>query len=217
MKKTVIRVSVAALTASSLIGNAWAGCVSAADMAALKTAAMQQELMVAAFSCHAIGLYNHFVRSHQPELIRSDAQLKAYFVQRDSAKRGEAGYHTYKTELANAASLRSLHDDAFCDRANADFDLADSNAELSAAVDEHRWPIEATYHACRVGDAPTIVTASGQAPPARTRPAEPDYTPADRMFNPATRGGREASTGDEGKASNLKMPTPHRHLEGDAL
>src|SRR5690348_9929713 len=107
MKKTVIRVSVAALTASSLIGNAWAGCVSTADMAALKTAAMQQELMVAAFSCHAIGLYNHFVRSHQPELIRSDAQLKAYFVQRDSAKRGEAGYHTYKTELANAASLRS--------------------------------------------------------------------------------------------------------------
>src|SRR5579862_8593306 len=111
MKKTMtMRASAALLTAISLSGTAWGGCVSDADMAALKTAALQQELMVAAFSCHDVALYNRFVRSHQPELIDSDARLKAYFIQRDGGKRGEAAYHTYKTELANSSSLNSLRD-----------------------------------------------------------------------------------------------------------
>ena len=34
--------------------------------AALKTAAIQQELMVAGFTCNALPQYNHFVTEHQP-------------------------------------------------------------------------------------------------------------------------------------------------------
>jgi len=208
MKKTMIRVSAAALAASSLIGNAWAGCVSNADMAALKTAAMQQELMVAAFSCHAIDQYNRFVRAHQPELIQSDGRLKAYFMQRDGGKRGEASYHTYKTELANASSLRSLHDDAFCDRAGEDFDMAVNTASLSSVVAEHHWPIETTYHACRLGDQAVLSDSSAEAPPAQTRLADRrDPAPSHR------------SQGDDDRntRADMKTPLPHHHLEGDSF
>ena len=215
MKTISTRAGAAILAAAGLVGNAWAGCVSSVDMAALKTAAMQQELMVAAFSCHDIGLYNRFVRSHQPELIRSDARLKAYFVQRDGARGGEASYHTYKTELANSSSLRSARSaEEFCDRASADFDLADSHSLLSAAVDEHRWAIEAIYHACRPSDAPLLADASAESPPSRTDLADADS--ARRDTRPA-RGGHQRAEQDSSAQSEVKTPQPHRPLDGDAL
>src|SRR6185295_4067922 len=107
------------LTANFLVANALgATCVDADDVAALRTAAIQQELMVAALTCHDINRYNHFVLSRRAELIDSDARLKAFFIHRS----GEAGYHAYKTELANAASLRSIRrSEAFCSHADAVF------------------------------------------------------------------------------------------------
>jgi len=210
-----MRAGAAILAAAGLAGNAWAGCVSNADMAALKTAAMQQELMVAAFSCHDIALYNQFVRSHQPELVRSDARLKAYFIQRDGARAGEASYHTYKTELANSSSLRSIRStDEFCDRAGADFDLAGSHAMLSAAVDEHRWAIESIYHACHPSDAPILADASTEPPPSRTEFADADD--ARRDVRPMRSGGRRPER-DSSAQSEVKTPAPHRPLDGDAL
>ena len=67
---------------------------------ALKTAAVQQQLMVAAFMCHDADVYNRFVQTYQGDLQRSDAVLKSYFVHRDGG-RGEADYDTYKTRAAN--------------------------------------------------------------------------------------------------------------------
>ena len=127
--------------------GAWASnCATPADMAALRTAALQQELMVAAFSCHAIQQYNQFVLAHRAELIDSDGRLKAYFVH---ARGGEAGYHTYKTELANASSLRSIRDtDAFCSGAADDFDQADDMENLSAVLDSHEWRNSISFEAC---------------------------------------------------------------------
>jgi len=55
------------------------GCARPADMNALRTAAMQQRLMVAALSCGESQSYNQFVRSYQPELQASDKNLQAYF------------------------------------------------------------------------------------------------------------------------------------------
>jgi hypothetical protein len=217
MKQTM-RVGAAMLAAASLTGNAWAGCVSDADMAALRTAAMQQELMVAAFSCHDIDLYNHFVRSHQPELIQSDARLKAYFVQRDGGRRGEASYHSYKTELANASSLRSIRStEEFCDRAGADFDASEGLASLAPAVERHRWAIEAMYQGCRADEA--AFPASLETPPSRTelvaRMDRPDTpTPSHPYTSPRP---ETPETAPRAARSEIKTPLPHRRLGGESL
>jgi len=122
----------------SLISAASAECASRSDRDALRTAAMQQELMVAALKCHDVNEYNRFVLSHQPELIRSDQALEAYF-QRAGQARGTATYNKYKTELANAASLRSSQDpDGFCSDAGRTFEFAlrpMSLSEIVASVD----------------------------------------------------------------------------------
>ena len=86
MISMMMRAGVAMLVAASLTGNAWAGCISPADMAALKTAAMQQELMVASFSWHDIDLYYHLVWSLQPDLIHPDARLISFFSQLDCVR-----------------------------------------------------------------------------------------------------------------------------------
>jgi hypothetical protein len=127
----------AVLLTSMAATNAWsAACVNDNDVTALETAALQQELMVAAFTCHNESRYNDFVRAHRPELLRSDAAVKAFFVNRG---KGEAAYHTFKTDLANSAAMSSASGDSFCGQAAAKFDRAErarnlggySNAYLS--------------------------------------------------------------------------------------
>jgi hypothetical protein len=100
---------------------------SAADLcdpgaaAAIKTAAVQQELMVAGFTCGAMAQYNRFVLAYQPELQKSDADLMSYFRHRDGRV---AGYDSYKTKVANLAASRSAAEGGrYCqamDRAFAD-------------------------------------------------------------------------------------------------
>jgi hypothetical protein len=219
MKNTAVR-SVAALLATiAMAGDGWGGCVSERDMAALKTAALQQELMVAAFSCHDIASYNHFVRAHQPELIDSDGQLKAYFVRRDGGRRGEASYHTYKTELANSSSLRSIRStNEFCDRADADFDAVEGRAGLSAARDNHRWAIEAIYHVCGSENAPILADASAEAPSFRTELGDREAPSGFASRAPFIhRSHTPNGEPDEARSSDVKTPKEHRHLEGDSL
>ena len=81
-----------------------AGCASPGDASALKTAVMQQELMVAALQCHEADAYNRFVMTYRGELQSSDAALKAFFVRR-GGEHGEAGYDTFKTKAANLSAL----------------------------------------------------------------------------------------------------------------
>src|SRR5690242_14438687 len=103
--------------ACSLLFNPAMGsesCVSPSDATALKTAAVQQQLMVAAFMCHDSSAYNRFVRAYQTDLQQSDASLKTYFVHR-MGRRGEAAYDTYKTKAANLSALsQAKNDRAFC-------------------------------------------------------------------------------------------------------
>ncbi len=156
MRKTMTVALASLLAATGLTTAANANCASAGEIAALKTAALQQALMVAAFNCHAIRQYNRFVLDHRAELVESDARLKAYFVHDHG---GEAGYHTYKTELANASSLRSIRDtDAFCARADDAFEMA-AGPTLSAVLEA--WP-GTSYPICARGA--TEVAAASPAP-----------------------------------------------------
>ena len=116
-------------------------CVSRSDAMALKTAAVQQQLMVAAFMCHDANAYNHFVRTYQADLQESDASLKSYFVHR-LGRRGEAAYDTYKTKVANLSALSQAKDDrAFCGKAARLFaDARESRVSLSSFVEDAPSP-----------------------------------------------------------------------------
>lgn len=111
-----IKAGVLGFALSSFIGNAWAQdvCARALDITALQAAAVQQELMVAAFACNDFGLYNSFVIAYQTDLQNSDRTLLDFFLRVKPAT-GAADYHTYKTKLANSYSLRSIADkQAYC-------------------------------------------------------------------------------------------------------
>jgi len=116
-------------------------CVSRSDAMALKTAAVQQQLMVAAFMCRDTNAYNGFVRTYQTDLQESDATLKAYFVHR-LGRRGEAAYDTYKTKVANLSALsQAKNDRAFCGAADRLFAEARENrASLSSFVEDAPSP-----------------------------------------------------------------------------
>ena len=76
------RLLYAAFVLSLLAGNAWAAgsCVRPQDVTALRTAALQQQLMVAALTCHDVAAYNRFVISHQGALQVSDKALMDFFA-----------------------------------------------------------------------------------------------------------------------------------------
>ena len=124
--KQILRIGTTLLVCSGLASPAWAGgaCMRQREAMALKAAAIQQQLMVAALSCRQTQLYNHFVVAYRSDLRKSDADLRHYFERRDG-RRGIAAYHAYKTKLANAASLDSLHNiTGYCAKARATFGTA---------------------------------------------------------------------------------------------
>src|SRR5882724_10777728 len=141
-----MRLFVAAMTgiACSVLFNPAMGsesCVSRSDAMALKTAAVQQQLMVAAFMCHDTNAYNRFVLAYQIDLRESDGSLKNYFVRR-LGSRGEAAYDTYKTKVANLSALSQARNDrAFCGEADRLFaEARKGRASLSSFVEDAPSP-----------------------------------------------------------------------------
>jgi len=127
--------SFTALIAITAQGHAADLCDPVAS-AALKTAAVQQELMVAGFTCGAARQYNRFVIAHQMELRQSDANLMAYFKKRDHGR--EAGYDSYKTKAANLSAYRSARDGALYCRAIArDFQAAEHSNLMDFTAGAH--------------------------------------------------------------------------------
>jgi hypothetical protein len=150
MNRTVSRVASLLAGLSLMANGAWAGstCAAPQDVTALKTADLQQFLMVAALTCNKVPAYNGFVTSHQGELQKSDKVLLSYFMGRN-AQTGDADYNAYKTALANAASLKSLHDPAFCQGAEAAYAAALDHTKLVAQlVSEQPPPIKLVYTSC---------------------------------------------------------------------
>ena len=168
--KTIRTTAAAAAALSMLATQAWAaGCTGERDALALKTAAVQQELMVAAFTCGDTEGYNRFVTSYQRELQDSDATLLAYFQRTGST----ADYHSYKTSLANDFSLISARNTQFCGAANAAFNTAldPSHPALEQIVEEQPVTVSEDGGSCGVG-----VTSSE---PAQLLPHESDMAAPD--------------------------------------
>lgn len=132
-------------------------CNSPRDVAALKTAALQQRLMVAALTCKSTAAYNRFVLAHRAELQRSDADLKDYFVAK-GGESGEAAYDTYKTKVANlAAHGPAIDARAFCASTADEFDALSASPEgLMHALAAERLPA----NVCRA----PVLTAAAQMP-----------------------------------------------------
>jgi hypothetical protein len=140
--------SIVAMMAMAQNALAGEGCVRHREMVALETAALQQKLMVAALSCHAIRLYNRFVISYRRDLQRSDNELKAFFIRHGSV----ADYHAFKTRLANNSSLASIGDtDSYCRNAYEEFDeaLSTRRHSLRALVADLHVRVDAPYEDCR--------------------------------------------------------------------
>jgi hypothetical protein len=148
-------------------------CERPEDALAVQTAALQQEMMVAAFECHDVASYNNFVLSHQTALQEADAALLAFFARANPQKAFD-DYNFYKTELANAASLHFLHDRQFCLKVNLDYraardrTLAQTLAEVPYTVDTGavrcNWPFRPTPVITA-----TVPSAANAGPPRRIR------------------------------------------------
>jgi len=144
------KVGCAAFAFCLFAGNVWAAayCSRPQDAIAVQVAALQQEMMVAAFMCHDVASYNRFVVSHQGELQESDRTLMNVFLQQD-AQTGSDDYNLFKTELANTSSLRSVDDPQFCRRINANFRVAlNENKPLAQLLPEIPYPIETSSVSC---------------------------------------------------------------------
>jgi hypothetical protein len=133
-------------------------CERPEDSAALRVAALQQEMMVAAFMCHDVAAYNDFVLSHRAALQESDRNLMAFF-QRANPQSGFDAYNLYKTELANTSSLRSLRDRYFCYRVKADFQAAKGRS-LDQLWEVLPYPVDTGSVRCL-----TATTAQVSPPP----------------------------------------------------
>jgi len=128
-KTAISLLALAAMTAQASAAD----LCNAQSAAALKTAVIQQELMVAGFTCGAMSQYNRFVADFQPALQKSDADLKAYFRSRDHGK--EAGYDSYKTKAANLSAYRSATEGArYCDATASAFAAASRSPTLNDFV-----------------------------------------------------------------------------------
>ena len=222
-----LKMGAAALALSLMAGNAWAAasCARPQDMRALQTAALQQQLMVAALTCHDTADYNRFVTSYRCELLESDLALIDFFLRQDAHK-GADGYNAYKTRLANVLSLRSLHDPQFCRSAKVAFDVAlNRKGSLAELASERPSLIQTGYTSCvpsvsettQMADAapryvPRYSDAAPQQPRAYDR-GNDDYDD-DASDNSDNRGGADNGPieNDDRSAYRYAYNAPHAYV-----
>jgi hypothetical protein len=88
-----------------------AGCASKDEAVALKVAALRQQLISAALSCHEGAAYHAMAMRHRSELAASDATLKTFFAPRG----GPASYTSFKNKAATLSlQLQARDGTAFC-------------------------------------------------------------------------------------------------------
>lgn len=196
----------AALVSLSLLGTAAAQaapCTTPAEWAALKSAAVQQELMVAGLTCQAIASYNRFVVAYRGELQASDADLKAYFIKRNGA-RGEAAYDTFKTKLANLSSLSEISNTSgFCASMRAAFAEV-GRQSLAQFVADQRLLIALPEQQFCMAD-PARPVFAGAAAPERLAAAEPVDSEA---AGPAYRAPSAMARAQRGSGAWVPPPYP---------
>jgi len=96
-------------------------CADPAEVTAMQTTAIQQQLMDAALACgdSARINYNAFQTRFSKDLRTSDALMLKMFTRVMGRAKGDKAYNLFKTELAAKAEYRrtQAHDD-FCQEAN---------------------------------------------------------------------------------------------------
>lgn len=175
----IVKTGTAILMFTCIAGNALAaaGCARPEDMHALKSAAIQQRLMVAALSCNAAASYNDYVKSFQKELQAADQALQNYFRRLAGAATGTTQYHAYKTHLANASSMESIHNiTAYCESTKTMFEASSASAGqgLKTFMAGQDMAVEQEYQPCEV--VRTAVAPPGQAVPVPKMKPKPEAT-----------------------------------------
>lgn len=165
---TIFKTATAVLALSTMVGQSWAAglCARPDEYSALKAAAVQQKLMVAALYCSDVGLYNRFVISFRKELQDSDATLMRYFQRAGGGKAGEKDYHAYKTSLANGYSIDSIRSmQRYCRAADATFDtvLDPGTARLSDFITTQSVPETRAFSTCDTMEARAEPVAGGSS------------------------------------------------------
>lgn len=130
------RAGACALACVMAMGQAEAAtqCARDNEVTAIQAASIQQQLMVAALTCHAVANFNAFQTGYSRELRRSDADLMRMFKRFYGSSKGEREYHAFKTRLANDSSMRSIHDNpAYCAAADQVFAAALSGPKTTLA------------------------------------------------------------------------------------
>lgn len=201
------RVTAATLAACVFAGSAAAGpyCAGREDTAALRAAALRQQLMVAALTCHQADSFNRFVTLYRGDFLDSDQALKRYFA-RENGSGADDAYNAYKTRLANDSSLRSLHDPQFCRAAAIAFDIALSRSPaLSELVSDRTIPIRTGLAGC---DGEDLQSASVAEPAAPARHRDPFQTPSEARL--ASAAPMTASPQQQQQAAPAYTPPPQQ-------
>ena len=185
--RKLMKSGAAALMLTCMAGNVWAAtaadCARPEELSAVKTAAIQQRLMVAALSCNAAQLYNNFVTTYQKDLQASDRNLESFF-RRLHGKTGTEDYHAFKTHLANASSMQSIRDiTGYCASAKEMFEAAlnADRAVLTIFVSSQTTMADDAFAPCQ------YQTAGARAAPPANVPIPRDK-PADRVLPAQGRG-----------------------------
>ena len=141
-------------------------CAKPEEVSAIQTAAIQQELMVAALTCNEITRFNAFQTGFGPELRSSDARLEKMFKRLFGGRQGEEEYHAFKTRLANDSSIRSIHDNMnYCHEAAGFFAaaLADSRPTLASFVSSVPVTEQSPVDSCELRVAMSLRPTGGLA------------------------------------------------------
>ena len=169
-------------------------CAKPEEVTAIQTAAIQQELMVAALTCNQIANFNAFQTGFSKELQTSDATLHKMFKRIFGSRAGEDQFHAFKTRMANDSSIRSIHDNpGYCHEADEVFAaaLAPVKPTLATFVSGVTVQEDSPVDSCEVRVAVSLggLSFSGILPkpkpmtdssgaPVDTGPAAPDVAPA---------------------------------------
>lgn len=191
------------LAALAVAGGAEAGalkCAKPAEVTAIQAAAVQQELMVAALTCHDVPNFNSFQTSFNRELRSSDNTLLGMFHRLYGFRRGEVEYHAFKTRLANDSSMRAIHNSLeYCQEASTAFAaaLAPDKPTLATFVEGVKVEDTSPVDSCEIRVASGLKGAAIPKIVPRPNPirvAQADPAPAPAAPNPPASANAPAAT-----------------------
>lgn len=168
-------------------------CADPAEVTAMQTTAIQQELMDAALTCGETARvnYNAFQTRFSRDLQASDKRMLTMFGRIMGRSRGDKAYNLFKTELAAKAELRRTHNHQdFCQEANlvaaaalgptrielADFVADVPVVEMSSGVDSCKVEVGVTLQGAKA--VPNVVPTPNPLRVAKLTDPVPASTPA---------------------------------------